>query len=289
MQIRRLQSEDLSIVVAFLEEHLESSLFLLSNVLKGGLEYRGRNYEADYLGVFRDGTLIGLASHTWVGTLLIQAPCLEALNQLESALPRFLSRRLSGLLGPRDQCLELMERLSLDRGAATLDQDEPMYALELSRLRMPTLLEDPRVALRRSQPPDLKPRALWRADYLVEVMNFPSSTTLEQRAYTEVLSAHEERRSFVLEHDGERVAYGVFNAITPRAVQLGGLWVPPEHRGRGYGRSLMAAGLKEARDVERIRQGVVMIDDGNRPALNGSEALGFLRVGRYSFTLWEEG
>jgi RimJ/RimL family protein N-acetyltransferase len=287
MQVRKILPDDRPVAEAFLLEHLETSLYLLNDLQRGGLVYEGQPYQAEFFGVFRDQTLIGLAAHTWMDTLLLQAPSLEALSALEAGLPRLLTRPVHGILGPRDQCLELMDQLDLDHTSAELDQDEPVYSLELARLRRPMLLDTPRLRVRATRELELEMLIEWRLSYLVEAWHLTPSPRLVRRAADEVHRAHADARSFVLEVGAEVVACCTFTAQTAEAVQIGGIFTPAGLRGRGYGTTLTAGALEHARYHLGHRQAVLFIDDANRPALSGCESLGFQRVGRYSFTLWE--
>lgn len=291
MSIRRLTPDDESDVEDFLRDQLESSMFLLHNVSRGGLTYQGNRHQAEYFGVFRGNTLLGLAAHTWLDTLVLQCPSLEALEALEKHLPRLISRPIKGVLGPRDQCVELMDRLSLDRSNASLDQDEPLYRLELARMRCPAALQDPTLIVRPPRPDEHLLLSRWRLLWLQEIMLYRPSEALDRRAAHETLLAIEEQRAFVLENrpvDGppELVSWCCFNAVCDGAVQLSGLWTPHTLRGRHFGQVAAAGALLHARDVLGAKIATVLLDEGNRPALACCEALRFERVGRFSFTLW---
>lgn len=294
-RIRRLLPRDEPDVESFLQEYRESSLFILHNLRFGGMVYSGQRYQAEYFGVYQDGRLLGVAAHTWMNTLILQAPHVEALDALEQELPHLLTRPLTGLLGPRDQCLELLDRLNLDRSTAILDQDEPLYRLDLARLRLPPDAEDPTLIMRAPRPDEHSLLASWRLDYLSEIMQFRASETLAQRGLLEILQAIVEGRAYVLEKrdplhptttPGQIVSYCCFNALAKDGVQLAGLWTPHAFRGHYFGRVVAALALRHARDTLGYRFATVLLDEGNRAALSSCEALRFDRVGRYSFTMW---
>lgn len=291
MFIRRLSPDDESDVDDFLRDHLDSSLFLLHNVSRGGLSYQGSRHQAEYFGAFQGHQLMGVSAHTWLDTLVVQSPSLEALEAFEQHLPRLLTRPIKGVLGPRDQCVELMERLNLDRSSAHLDQDEPLYTLALSKLRLPSDLMDPTLIVRPPRPEEHALLSRWRLSWLQEIMLYCPSDALDRRAAHETLLAMEEQRVFVLEHrptqgPSELVSWCCFNATCSGAVQLAGLWTPHPLRGRHFGQVAAAGALLYARDVLKAKTATVLLDEGNRPALACCEALRFERVGRFSFTLW---
>ena len=88
------------------------------------------------------------------------------------------------------------------------------------------------------------------------------------------------RSHFVLEVQGSDgpVSYSAFNASLPEIVQVGGVWTPPEQRGRGYARAVVAGSLLDAR-AERVVRAVLFTE--NPAARRAYEALGFQRVGEY--------
>jgi predicted GNAT family acetyltransferase len=87
-----------------------------------------------------------------------------------------------------------------------------------------------------------------------------------------------ERASWVLEADGVPLAFQQFNAMLPDIVQGGGVWTPPDLRGRGYARGVVAGSLLAAR-AEGVTRGVRFTGDENVPAQRAYRALGFTRVG----------
>jgi predicted GNAT family acetyltransferase len=62
-------------------------------------------------------------------------------------------------------------------------------------------------------------------------------------------------------------------------VQIGGVWTPPEWRGRGYARRVVAGALQIA-EQEGVTRAVLFTE--SPAARRCYEALGFQRVGDYS-------
>ena len=109
--------------------------------------------------------------------------------------------------------------------------------------------------------------------------------SLDREALSEETSAAEWRESFergiaakrwfVLEEGGVLKAMGAFNARTPDAVQLGGIYTPPEGRNRGAASRLVAGMLKQS-GTER---GVLFAKDP--AAIRSYLAVGFRECGNY--------
>ena len=75
-----------------------------------------------------------------------------------------------------------------------------------------------------------------------------------------------------------------FNATLPDCVQVGGVFTPPELRGRGHGRAVVAASLEIARS-EGVTRSILFTDEANAPARRAYEAIGFREIGRYGIVL----
>src|SRR2546430_16119428 len=72
-------------------------------------------------------------------------------------------------------------------------------------------------------------------------------TTLFRSSRDDVLLQHERGTDWLLVAGETPVSYAVFNAMLPEVVQIGGVWTPPEFRGRGYARGVVAGSLVAAR------------------------------------------
>src|SRR5438094_89407 len=100
----------------------------------------------------------------------------------------------------------------------------------------------------------------------------------------DVLLQHERGADWVLISGTRPVAYSVFNAMLPEIVQIGGVWTPPEHRGRGYARSVVAGSLLAARK-QGVQRAVLFADPTNAMARAAYLAIGFRIVGDYGLVL----
>ncbi len=93
--------------------------------------------------------------------------------------------------------------------------------------------------------------------------------------------------TWLLEEAGQPVACTSFNTAIPEAVQVGGVWTPPELRGRGYARCIVAASLLDARN-EGAKQAILFTGETNFPAQKAYLALGFRLIGDYRIMLLKE-
>jgi predicted GNAT family acetyltransferase len=163
--------------------------------------------------------------------------------------------------------------------------NDDLYALDLSELSIPTSLQSGEVRCRLSSPEDLELLTAWRIAYCIEVLGDAHDSTLEREAEDLILKLHDQRNLWLLEQDGRRVAKTAFNARIPDCVQVGGVWTPPEERGRGFARAVVAGSLRDAREAG-ARRAILFTD--NPAARKAYESIGFRKIGRYGFVLYSQ-
>jgi predicted GNAT family acetyltransferase len=122
----------------------------------------------------------------------------------------------------------------------------------------------------------------WRIAYDVEALG-ATSTPEARRRSEEFLDAQiADGNAWVAVRDGAPVSLSALNASLPDLVQLGGIYTPPECRGRGYARAAVRAALEAARERGASR---AVLFTGNPNAQRTYEAVGFTPVGKYSLVL----
>src|SRR3546814_5637873 len=70
-------------------------------------------------------------------------------------------------------------------------------------------------------------------------------------------------------------------------VQIGNVWTPPELRGRGYARAVVAGALQYARR-RGVADAILFTGDDNHAAQQAYVALGFTRIGDYAILLFAD-
>ncbi|TMB36861.1 MAG: GNAT family N-acetyltransferase [Deltaproteobacteria bacterium] len=85
---------------------------------------------------------------------------------------------------------------------------------------------------------------------------------------------------FVLEREGTVVSMAGFNARTAETAQVGGVYTPPELRGRGHARCAVAGALLAAR-ASGASRGILFTAESNGPAQRSYQAIGFRPIGDY--------
>ena len=282
--VRVLGAEDAPAFESFLGPRADSSLFLLANARRAGFVDRGGLFEGTYAGAFEDGRLAAVAAHFWNGIVAVQAPA--HLKDVVRCAAGSSGRAVTGLTGPHDQVAAARGALGASEREAAVEAPEGLFALDLPGLRVPDSLPARAVRCRRPREEDIGLLAAWRAAYRREVLGEPAGAANDEAARDDVRALHAAGSHFVLEtpEQGAPVSYSAFNARLPEVVQVGGVWTPPDQRGRGYARAVVAGSLLEAR-AEGVARAVLFTS--NPAAQRAYEALGFRRVGEYGLVIFK--
>ncbi len=281
--VRQLADGDEAAVESFLGEHAASSMFLRSNLRRVGFVDRGEPYQGAYFGAFDGAAITGVAGHFWNGMILVQAP--GAVERLAAETVAASGRRILGISGQADQVTRTRRALGLEETATATESNDDLFSLDLSALRIPAALGGGDIEIRRPDDQELGLLADWSAAFHREALGFADGAELRRNCRDQIARLQLERAQFVLVVSGEPVAYAAFNATLPDIVQLGGVWTPPEQRGRGYGRAVVAGALLTARSVG-VRHAVLFTDTSNGPAQAAYRSLGFERVGDYGLVIF---
>jgi RimJ/RimL family protein N-acetyltransferase len=262
-------------------------MFLRSNVRAAGLAYEGKPLQADYVGAFEGDRLVGVGAHCWNGMLLVQAPLPARVEDVACAAVARSSRPVVGLSGPWDQVVAARRALGLERRAAPKNSCEDLLALDLPQLVPPEPLVAGRWRCRHSTESDTELLTAWRVAFSREALGAPDAPRLRAQAREDIELSRGRGTAWVLEADGHPVATCVFNGQLPDIVQIGGVWTPPERRGRGYGRGVVAGSLLAARAAGALRA-VLFVEPGNTAAIRAYTAIGFRTIGQYGLVLFAD-
>ena len=287
MDVKTLSTGDETVLRDFLSPRVESSMFLLANAHAAGLVDRGEALQGTYVAAREEGRIVGVAAHFWNGMLVLQASDETILETVARAALSRSRGDLRGLAGPRSQIDRALGRLDLRSRPTSCDTREMLYSLDLRELRVPEGLASGRFVCRPPFDGELELLARWRADFSIESLGLSKTPELESISRGEVERLHREKNQWVL-IDGERlVSYSGLNARLPDVVQVGGVWTPPDLRGRGYARCAVAGSLL-AVEREGVARAVLFTDEENHAARAAYEALGFQVVGDYGLVIFSD-
>ena len=280
--IKILEPGDEALLETFLLPRIESSMFLIGNMRASGLLDNGQAYQGSYAAALEDGKITAVVAHYWNQNLVFQAPF--HLNLLWRAAAKASQRPISGLVGPNDQIAMAKKALEIEDSLVQMDETEKLYSLDLDDLIVPDDLASGQIAGRRIKPRDLDLLTRWTVAYSIEATGAKESSQLWDKCRSSVEHSLKAGRTWVLERHREPVACSSFNAATQEAVQVGGVWTPPELRRRGYGRAVVAAPLLDARS-EGVDKAILFTGESNVAAQRAYTALGFRHIGDYRILL----
>ena len=280
--VRSLQRGDEAAVEDFLRPRLDSSLFLLSNLRAASLADDGEVYSGAWAAAFERAAVVGVAAHFWNGILVVQAP--RKLDAVTRTALRASGRPLAGISGPRSQVDA--SRASLAPGAeVTMNHDAELFSLALPELAVPEALSRGTLRCEHPAPSQIPRLAEWRIAYAVETLGAIRGDALRATCGREVRQLVEEGNAFVLLEGEDPVAFSAFNARLPEVVQVGGVYTPPELRGRGFARAVVAGSLLAAR-FAGVARAVLFTERENEPARRAYLALGFRVTGDFGLVLF---
>ena len=287
--IRLLTNKDYNLFEEFLKNHASTSMFMRSNVKRVGLEFQqGQDFSAHYWGAFDKEGLKGVIALNWNGNLFIQAPEDDVLlNLFEIAKqegPQDFA--LKGILGPVHQSQQILSWFNPLPSDILISRTETVYSLALENMTLPSQLLKGSRSCRLATEKDLDILVPWRLFFEVETMNVDRHQTgILERIHHSLSHQITRQESFILEDQGICVAKADYNATLPDIYQIGGVWTPPEFRGRGYARGAVAGALLAAHD-QGVKFGILFTR--NPTAMRAYESLGFKKVDDYHITLFKE-
>jgi uncharacterized protein len=252
-------------------------MFLRSNLRRSGLTYRPRPFCGTYLAAFRNEQCVGAVAHYWNGHLVLQAP--HHVEELARECTKQSGREVMGLSGPLDQVRRVRTALSLmDDSPTLMDSEESLYALDLTELVVPAPLLNGSVTCRPPWQQERELICMWRIAYDVETLGGTDTELAREGAAIWFDQLIADGHVWVATAGDELVSISAFNAVLPDIVQLGGIYTPPRHRGKGYAKAAVAGSLLAAK-MRGVRRAVLFTS--NPSAARSYEAVGFRRVGDF--------
>jgi GNAT superfamily N-acetyltransferase len=283
-ELRRLRAGDEPLLFDFLDRHVDTSLFLISNAEHAGLEDHGRPLQGTYVAHLEDGAVTAVACHCWNGNVLLQGQ--RGLEEAVLGAVDRTGRPIKGLMGTVPLVARAREALGLTAAPARLEESERLLTLELAALRVPPLLSQPSIECRIPTAAEVAgPLAAYREVYLVETLHTPRTPELLATARAQVEGWHRAKRLWILADGGHAVSMTAFSANARGVVLVGGVYTPSELRGRGYARAAVAGSLLHARD-HGSRRSVLFTPESNVPAQRTYRALGYEDAGDWGLVLF---
>ncbi|MFI0981958.1 GNAT family N-acetyltransferase [Streptomyces sp. NPDC021093] len=274
---RVLAPGDLGEALALLESEPVNNAFVTSRVQVAGLD--PWRLGGEMWGWYEDGRLRSLC---YSGANLVPICATPEAVRAFAERARRTGRRCSSIVGPAEATAPLWRLLEPSWGPARdVRAHQPLMVAEALP---PDITPDPLVRrIRKDEMETIMPACV--AMFTEEVGVSPMAGDgglLYQARVAELVGAG---RSFARIEDGKVVFKAEIGAATPAACQIQGVWVAPEHRGRGLSVSGMTAVLRYAlADVAPVVS--LYVNDFNTPARASYRRVGFREVGAFMSVLF---
>jgi RimJ/RimL family protein N-acetyltransferase len=283
--IRIVATEDLERVRAFLEAHVETSLFLLSNLAIFGPRLTDHWNSGNYRLAEEDGRVVAVFCLTRRGNLLVQAAGRAELAEpiLEACEGETIE--VCGVAGEWPTAAALWELLRADpRFEPGLGSRDVLYRLPLANFD---------VTRRMTLPGGLTVRALDAGDfqqwerlntaYCAE-LNLPLPVV--DAAHEAEFARRARARWWWGAFAGTQLAAIVgLNAAYGAVGQIGGVYARPAQRKKGFARAAMELLMEDGREHHHFEKLILFTNEANQPARRLYESLGFEVAGAFGLLL----
>lgn len=284
--IRNVETADLERVRSFLEAHVETSLFLLSNLAIFGTRLTDHGNSGNYRLVEEAGRLVAVFCLTRRGNLLVQAAGRADLAEsiLESCEAETIE--VCGVAGEWPTAAALWDLLRADpRFEPTLGSKDVLYRLPLEG--------DGSDRTRMTLPPGVVARALDASDFQQwERLNtaYCAELNLPLPAADDAHEAEFVRRTRAKwwwgTFCGSQLAAIVgLNAAYGEVGQVGGVYARPGDRKKGLARAALELLIEDSWEHHHFRKLILFTGEGNRSARGLYESLGFELAGAFGLLL----
>lgn len=260
---------DIPAIEAFLSGHAATTMFLRSNLARYGLGNRTHTHGTTYF-IEGDEAVTGVFGISNAGFVMGQG------NDWAGFAQAIAGRDVIGVNGAKDQVEAAREVIRFDGAEFALDRDEPHYRLALSDLKDEALGPE---TLRTLDEADMPILTKWNAEYTIQTIGGQPGAENDAEARNRSRRMIDEGYGRVLMDGDTPVAMTAFNAELPDMVQIGGVYTPPEFRGRGYARTAVGRHLVEVRG-KGVREAILFAS--GEAACRAYEAIGFERIGVYT-------
>ncbi|MEU3833222.1 GNAT family N-acetyltransferase [Streptomyces microflavus] len=274
---RVLEPSDLGAALAILESEPVANAFVTSRVQVAGLD--PWRLGGEMWGWYADGRLRSLC---YAGANLVPICAGPEAVRAFADRARRAGRRCSSIVGPAEPTALLWRLLEPGWGPAReVRANQPLMVTESPSV---DVTPDPLVRrIRKDETEVLMPACV--AMFTEEVGISPlagDGGLLYQARVAELIGAG---RSFARIDDGKVVFKAEIGAATTQACQIQGVWVAPEHRGKGLSETGMAAVLRYAlADVAPVVS--LYVNDYNTPARKAYRRVGFRETGTFMSVLF---
>ena len=277
--MRTLGERDTRGVLEFLQQQPLHNAYLISRVLDDGL-----NPSVHLVEVSADHAVMCLASLTSNVVLAADRSADRDSRDMAMALvsERILRRMtpVRAIISDAELVEDLWRHLKSGLEPPTVIRfRQPVYALESASPLLTNLRN-----MRYASPRDLEVLVPACAAMHAEEVGIDPLTRDPVGYRQRVRELIAKKRSLIWSEQGRVIFKCEFSAVTPRAVQLMGVWTHPSYRRKGLARR----GLYEicGHILSHGKAVTLFVNDFNRPAIDLYESLGFSQIGENRALIW---
>jgi cobalamin biosynthesis Mg chelatase CobN len=187
MSIQQLSKAHIGILNEYLDNHVETCMFIRSNLYHSGIEYQDMSYHGEYWASFSDDYNInGVLVHYWNGNLMMQADNNTILKALINRYKATQVKPIAGILGDDSQADFAIESFSLKPSQFAINYTEDLFLLSLRNLKEPERIKDSNFLLKSVKQCDASILKRWLIDYKIEALGAKLSAKLEMDVLDEI-------------------------------------------------------------------------------------------------------
>ena len=283
MIVRRVTSDAVPAVRAFLEARLDTSIFLLACLERVGPDLGSDPISGNFRVLSEDGSIVGVVSLTKRGHLVAQT---DGRGDLADAILAVVSTdgiRIDGIAAEWGIASAIWTRLAVRPGfSATYAKKLVAYALNVRDLPQ-QVPEDARV-----RPLVADDFATW--DTLIAAFLEEEGAPIHKDVET--------RRGHFIRRTGLGHWWGAFDGSDLVAIagideayrrtgQVGGMYTRADHRGHGFGRALLTTMLQTIGQRHGFERFVLFANEQNTVARAMYERFGFRPAGEFGLCFGE--
>ncbi|WP_417525803.1 GNAT family N-acetyltransferase [Marinovum sp.] len=275
--MREAVARDVPALRAFLQQHIETSMFLLGNLEAHGLG-SDHDHATRYFLCHRGDEITGVFGVTRGGFLMCQMPRVSE-REARAFVQALSGSSVRGMTGASEQVLAVLEALAIPRERWQFSDTQPLYGV-----RCAALPDEDAVVLRRAEEADRRLLEGWFTALGLETGLVAGEAAIaDGRARADAAIGSDR---FVLMIEAEKpVAMSAINARAGDAAQVGGVFVPPELRGAGRAGRIVA---RQLRDLQASGIDRAILFAASDKAAKAYERIGFGRLGDYRVAMLKD-
>jgi predicted GNAT family acetyltransferase len=280
--IRHVTDSDLQRVRAFLESHVDTSLFLLSTLAALGPRLGHHLNSGNFRLIEEEGQIVAVCCLTRRGNLLVQAGGRTDLAEQVFEACETETIEVRGVVGEWPMAEALWKLLRADpRFETTHNLKDILYRLMLNRKRG-TRVESANV--RALDAGDFVQWERLNSAYFAE-LSLPLQATLEQRRTDFIVRIRSGLWWGAFDDGYELVSIAALNATYGSLGQVGGVYTRPADRRKGLSRTVMQLLIADCARRLHFEKLVLFTGEDNMPARKLYESLGFEPAGAFGLLL----